>query len=104
MRRRNRLAGLSLTRPEQAVSRAAQALRKKRDSFIFHWRGGYLTREKLSELARLIDAEAGKKGLAVVYGVNWPQAVVKVVFTAARASSRIETDCADQSQDDSGGE
>lgn len=99
-----RRAGLSLTKPEQVVSRAAQALRKKRDSFVFHWRGGYLTREKLSELARLVDAVAAKKGLAVVYGVNWPQAVVKVSFTgAAREQSRIETDCADEAQDDFGG-
>lgn len=91
-----RREGLSLTKPEQAASRAAQALRKKRDSFVFHWRGGYLTREKLSELTLIIDAEAAKKGRAVVYGVNWPQAVVKVNFTEALEQSRIETDRAQQ--------
>lgn len=99
-----RVRGLSLTKPEQAASRAAQALRKKRSSLVFHWRGGYLTREKLLELARLIDAEARKKERSVVYGVNWPQAVVKLGFSDAHAETRIETDRADEALEDFGEE
>lgn len=99
-----RTKGLSLTKPEQAVSRAGQALRKKRDSFIFHWRGGYLTREKLLELAQLIDAEARKRGRSAVYGVNWPQAVVKVSFAGSEEKTRIETDCADEEREAFGGD
>ncbi len=98
-----RQAGLSLTKPEQAASRAAQALRKKRDAFVFHWRGGYLTREKLLELARLIDAEAAKKDRSAVYGVNWPQAVVKVSFTERETETKIETELADEAAGDFGG-
>ena len=98
-----RQAGLSLTKPEQTASRAAQALRKKRNAFIFHWRGGYLTRDKLLELAYQIDADPPEGGRAAVYGVNWPRAVVTVSFPVREPGTKIETELADESESDSGG-
>lgn len=41
---------LSFTKPEDVESRARQALRKKQAHFVFHWRGGGLNRELLTDL------------------------------------------------------
>ena len=40
---------LSFTRMEDVSKRALQAIRKNKE-LIFHWRGGYLTREVLAEI------------------------------------------------------
>ena len=41
---------LSFTKQEEVKKRAAQAAKKKKP-FLFHWRGGYLTREILKKLS-----------------------------------------------------
>ena len=50
---------------------------------MFHWRGGYLTREVLAELCLQIDAAAQARGRAAAISVNWPQAVLQVHFVDA---------------------
>ena len=81
----------SWTKPEEAVRRVDQALRKKQPGLVFHWRGGYLTREVLAELCTQIDAAAQARGRAAAISVNWPQAVLQVRFvdTALSAPGKL---------------
>lgn len=70
---------LSFTREEDVAKRAQQAIRKKKP-LIFHWRGGYLTREVLAQLCLRLENAAQEKGLHVRIGLNWPQAVLQADF------------------------
>ena len=74
----------SFTKPEDVEKRIDQAIRKKRDVYVFHWRGGYLTREVLKDLCQRIAAAAEKRQKGVEISVNWPQAVLQVRFTEGK--------------------
>ena len=54
---------ISWTTVEEVRNRTKQAV-KKGKVLLFHWRGGYLTRELLKELMEIFDEEAneGEKG------------------------------------------
>ena len=67
------------TKTEDVQKRALQAIRKGKP-LLFHWRGGYLTREVLSELLKLLEGTARQKGKHARTGLNWPQAVLHVTF------------------------
>lgn len=56
----------------------------------FHWRGGYLTKEVLSELLELFDEEAKAKDKRAFVSVNWPQAVLRVRFADGIGEEQIE--------------
>ena len=71
---------LSWTKYEDVRKRAAQAV-KKGKVLIFHWRGGYLTREVLKELFEIFHEEAAKKEKYAYLSLNWPQAILQVRFT-----------------------
>lgn len=79
---------LSFTRMEDVRKRSAQAV-KKNKPLVFHWRGGYLTREILKELLELFDEEAKKKEKHARFSLNWPQAVLQVVFEQDLAESEM---------------
>jgi len=85
-----KLQHLSWTKPEEVARRVDQALRKKQPGLVFHWRGGYLTREVLAELCLQIDAAAQARGRAAAISVNWPQAVLQVHFVDA--AQPVETE------------
>lgn len=70
---------LSWTTFEEVRNRTAQAV-KKGKNLIFHWRGGYLTKDILRKLLEIFDEEAGKKGKQAFCSVNWSQAVLRVRF------------------------
>ena len=70
---------ISFTKMEDVRKRSAQAVRKGK-MLIFHWRGGYLTKEVLAELLQLIEEEAVKKERHAKVSLNWPQAVLQVTF------------------------
>lgn len=70
---------LSFTKIEDVRKRSAQAV-KKGKMLIFHWRGGYLTREVLMELLQIMEEEAVKKERHARISLNWPQAVMQVSF------------------------
>ena len=72
-------ARLSLTRAEDVRKRAAR-FAKKGQTFVFHWRGGYLTREVLTELLTLVETEATAAGRHALISLNWPQAVLCIRF------------------------
>lgn len=71
---------LSFTKLEEVEKRASQAVRKGKP-FIFHWRGGYLSRESLTAIKSSLDRAAGKKGKYARVSVNWPQAVFCASFS-----------------------
>lgn len=77
---------ISWTTTEEVRNRAKQAVRKGRP-LLFHWRGGYLTREVLNELLIIFSEEAEKKDKKAVCSLNWPQAVMRIVFKDTGASS-----------------
>lgn len=70
---------LSFTKQEDVEKRALQAIRKGKP-LLFHWRGGYLTREVLSKLGVLLENAAVSKGRHASLRLNWPQAVLCVSF------------------------
>lgn len=70
---------LSFTKYEDVRKRSAQAV-KKGKTLLFHWRGGYLTREVLKELIQIFEEEAAKKEKHIYLSLNWPQAVLQVSF------------------------
>lgn len=79
---------LSWTKYEEVQKRAAQAV-KKGKIFVFHWRGGYLTKEVLRDLFEIFHEEAAKKGKYAKAMVNWPQAVLQVQFVEQESGNEI---------------
>ncbi|MDO4489811.1 MAG: transglutaminase domain-containing protein [Lachnospiraceae bacterium] len=70
---------LSFTKLEDVRKRAAQAA-KKGKPFLFHWRGGYLTKEVLEELIGILREEGAAKNKHLYLSLNWPQAVLLAMF------------------------
>ena len=70
---------LSFTKKEEIYKRALQTA-KKGKTFTFHWRGGYLTREVLTELLELIQKAGEEKQKSPRISLNWPQAVIRFDF------------------------
>lgn len=79
---------LSFTKYEDVRKRTAQAVKKNR-TFLFHWRGGFLTREVLFELVKIFEEEAAKKDKYAYLSLNWPQAVLQVSFEAIPPQQEI---------------
>ena len=73
---------LSFTKQEDVYKRSLQAA-KKGKVLIFHWRGGYLTKEVLGDLLELIRKAGAEKQKAAIVSINWPQAVLRVQYTDA---------------------
>ena len=78
---------VSFTKPEDVENRVKQALRKKKDTFVFHWRGGGLNREIVGELLRRANALAAEKGRAVACSVNVAQSVIQMDFIEGTAAA-----------------
>ena len=74
-----RAAKLSFTKIEDVVKRAQMSIRKDLP-FVFHWRGGPLTREVLAELVQALEEAAQKRGRHAAVSFNRPQAVLQVRF------------------------
>ena len=71
---------ISFTKVEEVKKRALQAA-KKGKTFIFHWRGGYLTKDTLKELLDALAEAAAEKGKYLRVSLNWPQAVLSADFS-----------------------
>ena len=89
---------LSFTKPEDVEKRIDQACRKKKETYVFHWRGGYLTREVLSDLCQRIENAAAKRERGVAIFVNWPQAVLQVRFTDQKPMTVTDEDAGEDVQ------
>lgn len=74
-------AKLSFTKVEDVAKRAQMPIRKGLP-FVFHWRGGYLTRDVISELVQALEQAAQQKGRHAALSYNRAQAVVYARFPA----------------------
>lgn len=88
---------LSFTKLEDVRKRCAQAVKKGR-TLIFHWRGGYLTRETAIELFQIFEEEAVKKEKHAKISMNWRQAVLQVTFEKELPQEQIVTEEANEGE------
>ena len=88
---------LSFTKMEDVQKRAAQAIKKKK-LLLFHWRGGYLTRDVLKELVQIFEAEASKKEKYAYLSLNWQQAVLQVSFEDQKRQQQIQIEEANEGE------
>lgn len=88
---------LSLTKYEDVRKRAGQAA-KKGKKLLFHWRGSYLTREVLKDLFKIFEEEAAKKEKYACVSLNWPQAVMKVVFESEKPEQAMKMEEANEGE------
>ncbi len=72
---------MSFTKMEDVENRVKQALRKKKQHFVFHWRGGGLNRSIVGELVERCGTLAAQKNKAIACRVNMAQAVLQLDFT-----------------------
>lgn len=61
---------LSFTKTEDVEKRVRQALRKKQEHFVFHWRGGGLNQEILGQLLEKCAGAAAERGKTVGCSLN----------------------------------
>ena len=88
---------VSWTTVEEVRKRTIQAIKKKR-VMLFHWRGGYLTREVLSELLLIFKEEAAERNKQALVSVNWPQAVLVVRFEEGVREEQVEMEDANEGE------
>ena len=84
---------------DEVRNRTKQAV-KKGKILLFHWRGGYLTREILSELLEIFAQEARAKDKRAHISVNWPQAVLRVRFVDGVGEEQLEMEEANEGEKD----
>lgn len=87
----------SWTTTEEVQNRTKQAVKKGKD-LLFHWRGGYLTKDILKELLEVFDKEARAKGKRALVSVNWPQAVLRVRFEEGVGEEMFEMEEANEGE------
>lgn len=88
---------LSFTKMEDVRKRSLQAV-KKGKVLLFHWRGGYLTREVLMEMLQIFEEEAQKKEKHARTSVNWAQAVLKVTFVQEAPLEQVKMEEANEGE------
>ena len=80
-----------------SVSVCMQAAKKGR-VLIFHWRGGYLTKEVLKELLELIRKAGDEKDKTAMVSINWPQAVIRVQYTDMQVQESVTIEEANEEE------
>ena len=88
---------LSFTKKEDVYKRSLQAAKKGR-VLIFHWRGGYLTKEILKELLELIRKAGDEKDKTAMVSINWPQAVIRVQYTDMQVQESVTIEEANEGE------
>ena len=88
---------ISWTTLEEVQNRTKQAV-KKGKILLFHWRGGYLTREILTSLMEIFETEGKAKGKQAYVSVNWPQAVLRVRFEEGVGEEQLEMEEANEGE------
>lgn len=91
---------LSLTKMEDVGKRLRTVLRKKQEYFVFHWRGGYLTREVLLEIAAEAAKTAQEKEKYIRMSFNYSQAVIqlRIIDTPPEEHAAIHQEEADEGE------
>jgi len=88
---------ISWTTLDEVRNRTKQAV-KKGKLLLFHWRGGYLTKEVLAQLLEIFDQEAKARDKSVYVSVNWPQAVLRVRFVDGAGEEQLEMEEANEGE------
>ena len=88
---------LSFTKKKDVYKRSLQAAKKGR-VLIFHWRGGYLTKEVLKELLELIRKAGDEKDKTAMVSINWPQAVIRVQYTDMQVQESVTIEEANEGE------
>lgn len=88
---------ISWTTVEEVAKRAAQAA-KKNKTLLFHWRGGYLTKDVFKEITTAISEVAKEKDKKAYMSVNWAQAVFKVRFEKDLKEDMVEMEEANEGE------
>lgn len=88
---------VSWTTLDEVRNRSRQAVKKGR-LLLFHWRGGYLTREILNELIAIFHEEAAAKGKHALLSLNWPQAVLQVRFEEGNGQETVNLEAANEGE------
>lgn len=88
---------ISWTTVEEVKKRTKQAVKKKR-ILLFQWRGGYLTKEILTQLLEVFREEAAAKDRQALVAVNWPQAVLCVRFQEGPGEEQLEMEEANEGE------
>ena len=84
---------------DEVQNRTKQAV-KKGKVLLFHWRGGYLTKEILGQLLEIFDKEARCKDKRARVSVNWAQAVLRVRFEEGIGQEMLEMEEANEGEKD----
>ena len=90
---------LSFTKQEDVYKRSLQAA-KKGKVLVFHWRGGYLTKEVLNELLDLISKAGMEKEKNAMVSINWPQAVLRVQYADIQVQESVMLEEANEGEKD----
>lgn len=88
---------LSFTKMEEVQKRAMQAA-KKGKILTFHWRGGYMTKEIVTDFLKIFEEEAVKKEKHALVHINWAQAVMQVAFEKGLVGEQIVNDEANEGE------
>lgn len=89
---------LSFTKTEEVYKRSLQAA-KKGKTLIYHWRGGYLTKEVFLELLALMEQAGKERGKSPLISVNWPQAVVRISYVEENSNEEeVTTETANEGE------
>lgn len=92
-----RVSKVSWTTIDEVRNRTRQAV-KKGKQLLFHWRGGYLTREVFADIVAVFNEEAAAKSKQAYVSVNWPQAVIRVRFEDGAGEEHIEMEEANEGE------
>lgn len=90
---------LSFTKQEDVYKRSLQAA-KKGKVLVFHWRGGYLTKEVLNELLDLIRKAGMEKEKNAMVSINWPQAVLRAQYADIQVQESVMLEEANEGEKD----
>lgn len=88
---------VSWTTIEEVQKRTKQAVKKNR-ILLFQWRGGYLTKEILTQLLEVFREETAAKDRQAFVSVNWPQAVLCVRFQEGSGEEQLEMEEANEGE------
>lgn len=88
---------VSWTTLDEVRNRSRQAAKKGR-VLLFHWRGGYLTKEILNELLGIFNEEAAVREKHALISLNWPQAVLQVRFAEGTGQETVEMEEANEGE------
>lgn len=88
---------LSWTTLDEVRNRTGQAV-KKGKVLLFHWRGGYLTKEVFKEILMIFSEEAAKKNKTPQVSVNWAQGVIRAGFIEGITEEKVEMEEANEGE------